>query len=184
MRKRSRSTFTPYANRGMAFEQLLDFTNRMYEQQGIALITKRPTPVKILGTNRNGMIHGYLEKPSTVDYDGTYQGRSIVFEAKSTKELSRFDLKNIHDHQVEYLAKVDKLGGISFLLVEFAAHQTTYLLPFKTLAGYWMRKQRGGRGTKSIPLEDFEVHAHQVPGGRVPVDYLAIVNKIWELEVA
>lgn len=184
MRKRSRSTYAPYANRGMAFEQLLDFTNRMYEQQGIAIITKRPTPVKILGRNRNGMIHGYLEKPSTVDYDGTFQGRSIVFEAKSTRELTRFPLDNIHDHQVEYLAKVDKLGGISFLLVEFASHRTIYLVPYQSLEYYWKRKQRGGRGTQSISLEDFEVHMHQVPTGKVPVDYLQVVKKLWKMEVA
>nr|BDD46685.1 hypothetical protein 24 [Bacillales bacterium] len=49
------------------------------------------------------MVHGLLEKPSTVDYDGTYMGKSIVFEAKSTKDFKRFPLKNIHDHQVKYL---------------------------------------------------------------------------------
>lgn len=175
---------TSYANRGMAFEQLIDYTNRLYEQQGIAVINKRPTPVKILGQNQRGLIHGFLEKPSTVDYDGTYQGRSIVFEAKSTKELNRFDLKNIHDHQVEYLAKCHACGAISFILVEFVAHRTIYLMSYQTLFHFWQRMKKGGRGTKSISIDEFSVHAYEVTSGRVPLDYLAVVNKVWGLEVA
>ncbi|WP_339063589.1 Holliday junction resolvase RecU [Tepidibacillus marianensis] len=130
-----------HANRGMAFEQLIDYTNRMYEQKGIAVINKRPTPVKILGRTA-GKVVGFLESPSTVDFDGTYKGKSIVFEAKSTRELNRFDLKNIHDHQVEYLDKCHRHGAISFLLVEFAKHRTVYLLPYETLRHYWQLKQK------------------------------------------
>ncbi|GED17219.1 Holliday junction resolvase RecU [Aneurinibacillus migulanus] len=170
-----------FANRGMAFEQQLDYTNRLYEQQGIAVINKRPTPVKILGRNTRGMVNGYLEKPSTVDYDGTYTGRSVVFEAKSTKELTRFPLDNVHEHQVEYLAKCHGCGAISFMLVEFANHQIVYLLPYEVLEWYWQRAKTGGRGTKSIPLQDFDVHAYQVPPGRVPVDYLQVVEKVWSI---
>lgn len=35
-----------FANRGMAFEGLIDYSNAMYESKEIALIKKRPTPVK------------------------------------------------------------------------------------------------------------------------------------------
>ena len=169
-------------NRGMAFEKMIDYTNSLYEQKGIALINKRPTPVKILGTNRNGMIHGFVERPSTVDYDGVYKGRSIVFEAKSVSKLDRFDLKNIHDHQVEYLVRCDQMGAISFLLVEFSKHRTVYLMSAETLDYYWNRKQRGGR--KSISLDEVDVHAHEVMSGRVPVDYLAVVKKVWGTKIA
>lgn len=172
------------ANRGIAFENLIDYTNRIYEHKGLAIINKRPTPVKILGNNGR-TVHGYLEKPSTVDYDGTYQGgKSIVFEAKSIKELDRFDLKNLHDHQVEYLKKCHDCGAISFILVEFTKHRTIYLMPYETLQYYWNRRKKGVRGTASIPLEDFEVNAYQVTGGSVPVDYLSVVNKLWKMEVA
>jgi recombination protein U len=173
-----------YANRGMAFEGLIDYTNRLYEQQGVAVINKRPTPVKILGRNARGMVHGYLEKPSTVDYDGTYRGRSVVFEAKSTKELNRFDLKNIHDHQVEYLNKCHQAGAISFILIEFAKHRSVYLMPIETLKHYWLRSKNGVRGSKSIPIDDFEINAYQVGAGRVPIDYLSVVSIIWKVEVA
>ncbi|BAU28206.1 recombination protein U [Aneurinibacillus soli] len=170
-----------HANRGMAFEKLLDYTNKMYENAGMALINKRPTPVKIMGQNSRGMIHGYLEKPSTVDYDGVCKGRAIVFEAKSTKELTRFPLGNIHEHQVEYMRKCHKCGAIAFLLVEFAAHQTVYLLPYTLLAQYWEKAKNGKRGTKSIPLQEMDVYAYQVNKGRVPVDYLTVVEKVWSM---
>lgn len=166
-----------YANRGMGFETLIDHSNAMYKSKGIALIHKRPTPVKILGRNSRGMINGFLEKASTVDYDGVYKGMPIAFEAKSTKELRRFDLKNIADHQIEHLAEFDKHDGISFILVEFARHGTVYLLLYETLEHYWHKAQRGGR--KSIPIEDFDVYAYPVESGRVPIDYLAVVDKVW-----
>lgn len=170
-----------YANRGMAFEQLIDYTNQMYERKGIALINKRPTPVKILGHNGHGGINGFVEKPSTVDYDGVYRGRSIAFEAKSTKEMSRFDLKNVQDHQLKYLDKVHRHGGIAFLLVEFIKQQSVYLMSFETLESYWHKAQQGGR--KSIRIEDFDIYAYKVEQGRVPLDYLRVVDQIF-LEVS
>jgi len=173
---------TRYGNRGMSFEALIDYSNQIYEQIGRALITKRPTPVKILGRSPKGMVQGYLEKPSTVDYDGVFQGRSINFEAKSTKELNRFDLKNIHDHQVQHLKKCHEHGGISFILVEFRAHNKTFLMQYETLAGYWSRKVRGG--AKSISFEEFEHTAYEVARGRVPVDYLPVVEQVWKLTAA
>ncbi|PGM88175.1 hypothetical protein CN958_27060 [Bacillus cereus] len=35
-------------NRGMAFEKLINLANEMYQREGLALINKRPTPVKVL----------------------------------------------------------------------------------------------------------------------------------------
>src|SRR5690625_4490566 len=158
-----------YANRGMGFETLIDHSNAMYDSKGIAVINKRPTPVKILGRNSRGMINGYLEKASTVDYDGVYQGRSIAFEAKSTKQHMRFDLSNVQDHQFKYLEKVHRHGGIAFILIEFIKQQSVYLMSYETFEHYWHHAQNGGR--KSIRIEDFDVYAYKVEQGRVPVDY-------------
>lgn len=170
-----------YGNRGMAFEQLIDYSNRMYDNKGIAVINKRPTPIKILNITGN-RVNGCLEKPSTVDYDGTYQGLSIVFEAKSVSLLDRFDFKNLHDHQVEYLAKCHKQGAISFLLVEFLKHRKVYLLPYAALKPYWEAQSSKVRGSKSLSLETFDIHGYQVDAGRVPLDYLSVVVKVWKLD--
>ncbi|NGP45997.1 hypothetical protein G4V62_13950 [Bacillaceae bacterium SIJ1] len=91
-----------YANRGMPLERLITTSNDMYRRQKIAVINKRPTPVKVLKVTKNKVM-GHYESQSTVDYDGVYQGRSINFEAKSVQTPTRFDLKNIHDHQVKHL---------------------------------------------------------------------------------
>lgn len=170
-----------YANRGMGFEAIIDMSNEMYDRKGIAVINKRPTPVKILGRNSKGMVHGFLEKASTVDYDGVYRSKPIYFEAKSTNELRRFDLKNVQEHQAKHLKKVDKHGGVAFILVEFVAHRTVYLLSYETFEHYWSKAQRGGR--KSIPIADFDLYAYPVHEGRVPVDYLKTVDKVWRLTV-
>lgn len=170
-----------YANRGLSFENLIEYTNTQYEHMGLAVVNKRPTPIRVT-SNKHGRVSGFFEKPSTVDFDGTLLGgRSIVFEAKQVKGETRFDLKNIEKHQVEYLEKCHRLGAVSFLLIEFERLQTVYLLPYESLKHYWDRRQSGIRGTQSIPLGDFEVNAWEVGAGRVPVDYLPIVYKIWNL---
>ncbi|MFB0841826.1 Holliday junction resolvase RecU [Paenibacillus oleatilyticus] len=173
-----------YANRGMSFENLIEHTNMQYETMGLAVVNKRPTPIRVT-SNKHGRVTGFFEKPSTVDFDGTLAGgRSIVFEAKQVKLETRFELKNIEEHQVEYLEKCHRLGAVSFILVEFESLRTIYLLPYESLKYYWDRRQSGGRGTQSIPLGDFEVNAWEVKPGRVPVDYLPIVYKIWNLGAA
>ncbi|CEH29473.1 recombinase RecU [Aneurinibacillus migulanus] len=167
-----------HANRGMAFEQRLDYTNQLYENKGIAVINKRPTPIQVLSRTGNKVV-GHFKKPSTVDYDGTYAGRSIVFEAKSTKELRRFPLGNIHQHQMDYLRKCHECGAIGFLLIEFATHQKVYLLPYEVLAQCWQGSKKGDRGAKSIPLQDIKMHGYEVHSSQVPVDYLTVVGKVW-----
>lgn len=164
-------------NRGMAFENLLDYSNKLYDEKRIAIINKRPTPVKVIRKTYGKVTEGYFEKSSTVDYDGVYQGRAIMFEAKSTDQKLRFDLSNLHSHQYEYLKKSHEASGIAFLLVDFRKQRKIYLMPFQTLRSYVEASQKGGR--KSIRIEDFDVHAYEVWSGRVPVDYLKAVDKIW-----
>ncbi len=163
-------------NRGMAFEHLLNIVNKQYDNKGIAIINKRPTPVKVLRSKGTRVLSGFYEGKSTVDYDGIYQGRAIAFEAKSVGER-RFDLKNVQAHQLAYLEKVAKNGAIAFFLVEIRPEQRVYYVPLQMMQGYVKRAQDGGR--KSIPLDELEVYATEVTKGRgVPLDYLAVVDKL------
>ncbi|MCT8138630.1 Holliday junction resolvase RecU [Anaerobacillus sp. CMMVII] len=174
--------FQGQGNRGMAFEMLLNLVNAQYNTKGLALINKRPTPVKVLKSKGTQVIKGYFEEKSTVDYDGTYNGKSIAFEAKSVGE-KRFDLKNIHKHQLEYLQKAEKHGAISFFLIEFRATKEVFLVSLNFIETYVMQsKKKGGR--KSIPYDDFTVYGYLVERGRgVPVDYLSIVDKLNDQKV-
>lgn len=47
---------------------------------------------------------------------GAYK-QAIAFEAKSTEKDTRFDLKNIAQHQLDYLEKAEKMGAICFFLM-------------------------------------------------------------------
>lgn len=170
-----------HARRGMGLEGLIDYSNAMYLQRDTAIINKRPTPIKVIRMVKGRITDAVFEKPSTVDYDGTYQSKSIVFEAKSTQELNRFDLKNVEEHQARYLERCHRHGAICFFLIEFAAHGTVYLLPYTAFRQYWARRRPGTRGTQSIPLSELELTAYEVEPGRVGLDYLKVVDRIWNL---
>jgi recombination protein U len=167
-------TKTSQANRGQAFEQLLNFVNVQYEKAGIALIHKRPTPMKALRPQGMHFLATF-ERKSTVDYDGVYRGRAIYFEAKSTREESRFDLKQIEPHQIEHLEKAEKNGAVCFFLIEFAKSREVFFVPLSTMRHYLLHARNGGR--KSIPREDFDYYAYAVEkSNRAALDYLVHVD--------
>lgn len=161
----------------MIFEGLLDYTNAVYDRLGIAVINKRPTPIKVTRSSGTRVLDGFFEKKSTVDYDGVYRGRRLDFEAKSVNSLDRFDLNRVEEHQYQHLEKCHQHGSIAFILIEFIKQRKTYLLPFETLQSYWTDARRGGR--KSIRIEELDVHAYEVRAAGVPLDYLDVVNQIW-----
>ena len=68
------------ANRGMALENDLNLSNEYYRDANLAIITKRPTPIKVVKvdyTNGPKIIEAFFEKQSTTDYNGVYKGRYI-----------------------------------------------------------------------------------------------------------
>ncbi|AXF57790.1 Holliday junction resolvase RecU [Salicibibacter kimchii] len=162
-------------NRGMALESKIDHTNSLYALKNIALVNKRATPVKVTRSKGTKVISGFFEAKSTVDYDGTYKGRSVAFEAKSLKGKS-FPLSMIADHQFRYLYNAQDHGAKAFLIVEFRDTDETFLTPFSVIEYYQRRAEKGGR--KSIPLEDFSIHGFWVDRGRgVQMDYLAQLDR-------
>lgn len=168
--------------RGQSFEISINYTNKIYENKGRALINKRATPVKVLKSKGTRVLSGFYEEKSTVDYDGVYQGRSIVFEAKSTTK-KRLPLDMISNHQVDYLNAAEKQGSISFLIVEMRATRDVFLVPNNMLQKYIKNAKSGGR--KSIPMGDLEVYAFLVEAKNgVPLDYLTVVDRLIGAETA
>ena len=158
-----------YANRGQTLEKMIELSNNQYASRGIATVQKIPTPVKVL-SNKGGRVSGFYEKKSTVDYIGVWKGRGVAFDAKETKVTTRFDLKNIHDHQYRYMKNWQENGGISFLIVMFSTLDEIYYLSFGELE-YWVEED----DRKSIPYESFE---HRIQGGNVVVDYLKVIEEV------
>ena len=119
------------ANRGMGLEEDINISNEYYLNNGICLVTKRPTPINIVKVDYSKgarIVDAYFEKQSTTDYNGVYKGRYLDFEAKNTKSKTSFPLANIASHQIEHLKNVLKHNGIAFFIVEFQTLKEAYLI--------------------------------------------------------
>ena len=139
------------SNRGMDLENDINLSNDWYNDKGIALITKRPTPINIVKVDysRGARItDAYFEKQSTTDYNGVYKGKYIDFEAKNTKSKTSIPLNNIEAHQIAHLKKVIKQGGIAFFIIQFQAHNEVYLIDASFIIDFYENAER-----KSIPYE-------------------------------
>ena len=161
--------------RGSTFEQMINITNNKYNNVGLGLIQKVPTPIKPirLDKNKKKITLAYFEQKSTVDYIGVVQGLAICFDAKETTAKS-LPLKNIHQHQIDFMERYELQRGMSFLLVRFSAVDEIYLLPFKELKEYWEMAKKGGR--KSIPYDSFKKELLVKNKGGFMVHYLEAIN--------
>lgn len=165
-----------YANRGMELENDLNETNNYYNLYDIALICKKPTPVRIVKTNFENMriIDGFFEMPSTLDYNGVYKGYYIEFDAKETRSRTSFNLNNIHKHQIDYIKKVIKHQGIVFLIIRFTLLNKDYIIDGKDLINFIDNNNR-----KSIPITYFEENCYKLEIKYAPrLDYIKIVDRM------
>ena len=81
--------------RGSVLEDMINRTNEVYEEKGIALIQKIPTPITPIEMNNKKQITlAYFDKKSTIDYIGAIQGLPVCFDAKECA-TDRFALANI-----------------------------------------------------------------------------------------
>lgn len=165
-----------YGNRGMTLESDINLTNDYYQEKNIALIYKKPIPIKVLkvSTDKTRIKDGFFEKKSTLDYNGIYQGKYLEFDAKETDSKASFPLANIHQHQIEHIKNVIKYHGIAFLIIRFNLLNKTYILMGNDLISFINNNNR-----KSIPLSYFEEHCQSIPLKYRPrIDYLNIINKL------
>lgn len=181
--KPSKSPIKPksfsHGNRGMSFESDINSTNDFYRNNGMCLITKRPTPINVVSVDyTKGAIitNAYFEKQSTTDYNGVYNGKYIDFEVKSTKKKTSFPLANISKHQIEHLKNVIKHKGIAFFIIEFASFNEVYFLDAQYVINYY---ENGSR--KSIPYQTIKEVGKAIKKGFMPrLDYLPIIKEICE----
>jgi len=141
--------------RGSTLEEMINITNDMYREKGLALIQKISTPITPVELDsKNGLItKAYFEQKSTVDYIGAVQGIPLCFDAKETTRES-LPIQNIHQHQILFMEDFEKQKGLAFLLVSFIKYKEFFYLPFPQLKECWDKSRLGGR--KSIPYKDFD----------------------------
>lgn len=162
------------ANRGMLFQRSVDYACQQYDAKGTAIFHEVPTSWKVIRKG-NRIVEAYPEKKSIVDFLGMFNGRGLAFDAKSTRERTRFPLSNVEQHQVDFLRRYVDRGGISFLLVEFAVLHEVYAVPFRWFEGWWEMAQQGGR--QSIPYHEIHLHCDRVrPARGVVLDFLPAVE--------
>lgn len=169
-----------YKNRGLDLEDDINNSNKYYLENNIALIYKKPTPIKVVKVDYNKRIHtvikeAYYDIPSTTDYNGLYKGMYIDFEAKETQSNTSFSLNNIHAHQIKHLISVLNHGGISFLIIRFCKLNKTFLLSASDLKSFLDENTR-----KSIPLSYIEEKGFLIKEGFYPrLDYISLIDNMY-----
>ena len=170
-----------YSNRGMMLERDINQSNKYYLDHNIALIYKKPTPIKVVKVEypKNVIKEAYFNEPSTLDYNGIYKGKYLEFDAKETQSNTSFPISNIHKHQLEHMKRVIYFGGITFLIVRFTKINETYILLGRELFNFIESNDR-----KSIPIDYFRKNGFLVELKYIPrLDYISIIDKIMVKDV-
>lgn len=163
-----------YGNRGMTLENDINLTNEYYKEKKIALIYKKPIPIKVLKVNetKTRIKDGFYEQKSTLDYNGIYKEKYIEFDVKETNSETSFPLANIHPHQIEHIKNVLYFKGIVFLIIRFNLLNKTYILMGEDLINYINSTNK-----KSIPLSYFIDNCKEIELKYTPrLDYLKVID--------
>ena len=178
----SLSTLKNSKNRGMTLENDLNETNEYYREADIAIIYKKPIPIKIVKVDYPSRSEAKIKEafftvPSTTDYNGIYKGYYIDYEAKETRSKTSFSLENIHPHQIKHLERIYNHKGIAFLIIRFTTLNETYLLTIQDFLSFINNNDR-----KSIPIDYFKEKGYLIKDGYRPrVDYLKVIDNILEV---
>ena len=139
--------------RGSALEELINRTNETYSGNKLALIQKIPTPITPINIDKANrhITLAYFDQKSTVDYIGAVQGIPVCFDAKEC-HTDTFPLQNIHEHQVDFMARFEQQQGVAFFLIYYTKRDRFYYLSLRELLIFWERMHSGGR--KSFRIEE------------------------------
>ena len=173
--KKNYTKLTTYSNRGMDLEYLIEQANEYYIDNDIAYIYKKPTPIgvtKVTYSSKGKRIQdGFYKTPSTLDFNGLYNGHYIEFDAKATQNKTAFPISNVHEHQIKHIRNIDKHGGIVFLIIMM--NDKYFLLMGNTFLNFLKAETR-----KSIPYDYLKNNAYEIKLGLKGLDYLTTLKQI------
>lgn len=167
---------------GMNLENDINITNSYYLKENLAVIYKKPTPIKIVNVDYASrktakITEAYYNEPSTTDYNGIYKGKYIDFEAKECHSKTSFPFSSIHKHQIAHLERCMNHGGITFIILRMACFDETYLIKAKDFLDFY----KGG-SRKSISYIWIKEHGYLIEYHYLkPCDYLQVVDKVFNL---
>ena len=170
------ATWNSRGLRGSTLEEMVNRTNDHYNEMGLALIQKVPTPITPINIDQESrhITLAYFDQKSTVDYIGAVQGIPVCFDAKECA-VDTFALQNIHPHQVVFMERFEKQEGVAFFLIYYTSKDIFYYLPFRHLKLFWDRMETGGR--KSFRFEELDLKFCINPHGEVLIPYLDALQK-------
>ncbi len=162
--------------RGSTLEEMINYSNEVYRERGLALIQKVPTPITPIEIDKlsRHITLAYFDQKSTVDYIGAVQGIPVCFDAKECAS-DVFPLANVHEHQIRFMNEFEKQGGVAFILLSYTAKDEIYYLPLDSLNAFWKRMEDGGR--KSFRYEEIDRSYRVRRAGEVLVHYLEGLQK-------
>ena len=140
---------------GEAFEFHIEAALLRYKEAGIAEIEKTPEPIKQIGRkNHKGQFLACYTKRAQPDFKGTLPGgRSIVFEAKSTRQ-DKISQGAVTDDQRDRLERHSKLGALTFVIVSMNL-QDFYRIPWEIWRD--MKQIYGHKSMNRDELEPFRI---------------------------
>ena len=157
LKRRNENRARGLANKreGEAFEFHIEAALIRYKEAGIAEIEKTPEPIKQLGKkNGRGQFLACYAKRAQPDFKGTLTGgRSIVFEAKATRQ-DKIEQNAVTQDQSERLDAHQKLGALAFVIVGMNL-QDFYRVPWETWRN--MKEIYGRKHMKRDELEPFRI---------------------------
>ena len=171
---------------GMRLEEDINITNKYYLNHDIAVIYKKPTPIKIvrvsyLKRSAAKITEAYFKDPSTTDYNGIYKGKYIDFEAKECNNATSFPFSSIHKHQIKHLENVIKHGAIAFIILKMVKHNEVYLIKAQDFIKYYSKHER-----KSLPYSWIKENGYLIDNSRYtrPCDYIEQINEAFSKEIS
>ena len=111
----------------------------------------------------------FYEMPSTLDFNGLYQGKYIEFDAKETNNKTSFPISNVHPHQIKHIRNILNHQGIVFLIIYM--NDKYFILKGKDFIDFVDKKTR-----KSIPYEYLEKYGIEINMTLRGLDYLSKIN--------
>lgn len=144
-----------YANKGKQLEMAVERQNRIYAEQGIALVQKINTawtPIR-----RDGkIVSSFVKEKSTVDFRGTVScGIPVSFDCKETNNEKGLPLADIRPHQIEYLRAARNVGETIFILCADSEYNVYFVNGESVIIAYdkW-QANKGRRGYNLIPFDN------------------------------
>lgn len=183
-----------YANRGMAFEELIEYSNKRYRNDGAAIVEKVPTEFIPIRNRYGKVINCKVEKKAPVDFMGRYRNTPVAIESKHTSS-ERINFSEVQDHQARFLDDFVGEYGLGFgaVLVSFKLERF-FLVPWsfwKAGRDLWKNPKTKGKkenvlaygmswtttGKASVSADELLPEWEVKPNGKYGLAYLSNIDR-------